>query len=66
MRHTLKRGTTAAYRSLPPTPVRPSVADQPRYHHELSDDQLNRLQSEVDSRKPEGFTLTPLGAPAGW
>lgn len=65
MRHAMKRGTTAAYRSLPPTPQRPKYAVQPRYHHEISDEQINQLQQKVDSSKPEGFALTPL-SDSGW
>ena len=38
---------------------------QPAYHSEISEAYIAAMQADVDSKKPAGFTLTPL-TPAGW
>ena len=66
MGHALKRGQAAAYRPLPRAPRAAKPApEQPRYHTEIDEAYLDRLQREVDERKPSNFNLTPLGEP-GW
>lgn len=66
MGHALKRGFAAAYRPLPRSyrAAKPAP-EQPSYHSEIDEAYLERLQNEVDQKKPANFNLTPLGE-AGW
>lgn len=38
---------------------------QPNYHTEISDEYLEKMQEDIDAKKPENFSLTPLSE-AGW
>lgn len=56
----LREATARGFESLSQ-----AIRQQPNYDTEVSEEYLEALAAQVDSRKPANFTLTPISEP-GW